>query len=52
MNATTYITAGVLLIMLGVFGMYHIREFPGLAFFALMGLFAGIATIGKVMGKL
>lgn len=47
MNSTTYIIAGVLLIALGVFGIYHIREFPGLAFFAAAGLVAGIAMIAK-----
>ena len=51
MNTTTYIIAGVLLVILGVVGIYHIREFPGLAFFASMGLIAGIAMIGKATGK-
>ena len=47
MNSTTYMIAGVLLIILGVFGLYHIREFPGLAFFAAVGLVGGIAMIAK-----
>ena len=52
MNTTTYIIAGTLLIIVGVFGIYHIREFPGLALFALMGLVAGIAMVGKATGKI
>lgn len=52
MNSTTYMIAGVLLIILGVVGIYHIREAPGLAFFASIGLVAGIALIGKATGKL
>ena len=47
MNSTTYIIAGVLLIIVGVVGIYHIREAPGLAFFAAVGLVGGIAMIGK-----
>jgi hypothetical protein len=47
MNSTTYMIAGVLLIILGVVGIYHIREAPGLAFFAGVGLLGGIAMIGK-----
>ena len=47
MNSTTYMIAGVLLIILGVFGLYHIREAPGLAFFAAVGLLGGIAMICK-----
>jgi len=52
MNTTTYIITGTLLIIVGVFGVYHIREFPGLALFASMGLVAGIAMVGKATGKL
>jgi len=51
MNSTTYIIAGVLLIIVGVVGIYHIREAPGLAFFAAVGLVGGIAMIGKAAGK-
>ena len=47
MNSTAYMIAGVLLIILGVVGIYHIREAPGLAFFAGVGLLGGIAMIGK-----
>jgi hypothetical protein len=52
MNSTTYIIAGVLLIIVGVFGIYHIREFPGFALLASIGLLAGIGMIGKATGKL
>ena len=34
MNSMNNIIGGVLLIIVGVFGIYHIREFPGLALFA------------------
>ena len=51
MNSTTYMIGGVLLIILGVVGIYHIREAPGLALFATIGLLAGIAMIGKATGK-
>ena len=47
MNATTYVIAGVLLIVVGVFGIYYIREGPGLALLASVGLLAGIGLIGK-----
>ena len=47
MNSTTYMIGGVLLIIVGVFGLYHIREAPGLAFFAGVGLVGGIAMLGK-----
>ena len=47
MNSTTYMIAGVLLIILGVVGIYYIRQAPGLALFASMGLLAGIAMIAK-----
>ena len=43
MNSTTYIIGGVLLIIVGVFGIYHIREFPGLTLFASTGV-QGIDT--------
>ena len=52
MNSTTYKIAGVLLIILGVVGIYNIREAPGLALLASMGLLAGIAMIAKATGKL
>ena len=51
MNSMTYIIAGVLLIIVGVFGIYHIRESPGLALFASIGLLAGISLIGKATKK-
>ena len=51
MNSTTNIIGGVLLIIVGVFGIYHIREFPGLALFATIGLLAGIFLIGKATKK-
>jgi hypothetical protein len=51
MNSTIYMIAGVLLIILGVVGIYHIREAPGLALLASIGLLGGIAMIGKVKGK-
>ena len=51
MNATTYAIAGLLLIILGVVGIYYIRQAPGLALFASMGLFAGIAMIAKANKK-
>lgn len=47
MNSTTYVMAGVLLIVVGVFGIYHVREFPGLGLLASIGLLAGIGMIGK-----
>ena len=52
MNSAAYTIGGVLLIILGVVGIYYIREAPGLAFFASIGLLAGIAMIGKATGKL
>ena len=52
MNSTTYMIVGVLFIVLGIVGLYYIREAPGLALFATMGLIAGIAMIGKATGKL
>ncbi len=51
MNSTNYMIAGVLLIIVGFVGIYHIREAPGLAFFASMGLLGGIAMIGKATKK-
>ena len=51
MNSMNNIIGGVLLIILGVFGIYHIREFPGLALFATIGLLAGIFLIGKATKK-
>lgn len=47
MNSTTYVIIGALLIVLGVIGIYNIREFPGVALLASVGLIAGIAMIGK-----
>ena len=52
MNSTTYMIAGVLLIILGVVGIYYTRQAPGLALLASIGLIAGIAMIGKATGKL
>jgi len=52
MNSTTYMIAGVLLIILGVVGLYYTRQAPGIALFALIGMFGGIAMIGKATGKL
>ena len=52
MNSRTYTIAGVLFIMLGIVGMYYIREAPGFALLALLGLIAGIAMVGKATGKL
>ena len=51
MNSATYMIAGALLIIAGIFGIYHIREFPGFALLASMGLLAGIAMIGKAYKK-
>ena len=51
MNSTTYMIAGAILVILGVVGIYHIREAPGLALFASMGLLGGIAMIGKARKK-
>jgi hypothetical protein len=51
MNSMNNIIGGVLLIIVGVFGIYHIREFPGLALFATVGLLAGIFLIGKATKK-
>ena len=51
MNSTTYKIAGVLLIILGAVGIYHIRESPGVALFASMALLAGIAMIAKAANK-
>ena len=51
MNTTTYMIAGVGLIILGAVGLYQIREAPGLALFGSIGLLAGIALIGKATHK-
>jgi hypothetical protein len=51
MNSTIYIIGGILLIVVGVIGIYNIRQFPGLALFASIGLLAGIAMIGKATKK-
>jgi hypothetical protein len=51
MNSTTSIIAGVGLIILGAVGLYQIRDAPGLALFASIGLLAGIAMIGKATNK-
>ena len=51
MNTTTYMIAGVGLIILGAIGLYQVREAPGLALFASIGLLAGIALIGKATNK-
>ena len=47
MNSSKYIVGGVLLILLGVVGIYYIRQAPGLALFATIGLLAGIGMVGK-----
>ena len=52
MNSTSYMIAGMIFIALGALGIYYIREAPGLALFASMGLLAGIAMVGKATGKL
>lgn len=52
MNSTNYMIGGILLIIVGVIGIYNIRQFPGLALFASVGLLAGIAMIGKATKKL
>ena len=52
MNSTTYMIAGVLLIIVGVVGFYYIREAPGLALFTTIGLLARIGMIGKATGKI
>jgi len=52
MNSTTYMIVGVLFIILGIVGIYYIREAPGIALFATIGLIAGIAMVGKATGKL
>jgi len=51
MNSTTYRIGGILLIIVGVIGIYNIRQFPGLALFASVGLLAGIAMIAKAAKK-
>lgn len=51
MNSTIYIIGGILLIIVGVIGIYNIRQFPGLALVASIGLLAGIAMIGKATKK-
>jgi hypothetical protein len=51
MNSTNYMIGGILLIIVGVIGIYNIRQFPGLALFASVGLLAGIAMIGKATKK-
>ena len=47
MNSSTYVLGGVALIVIGAIGIYNIRDFPGLALFASVGLIAGIFMIGK-----
>jgi hypothetical protein len=42
---------GVLLIILGVVGIYYIRQAPVLARLASIGLIVGIAMIGKAARK-
>lgn len=51
MNSTIYVITGVFLVILGVVGIYYIRQAPGLALFASMGLLAGIAMIAKANKK-
>jgi uncharacterized membrane protein YesL len=45
------VIAGVLLIIVGVVGIFYIGQAPGLALFASIGLLAGIAMLGKATGK-
>lgn len=52
MNSATFMIVGVLLIILGIVGIYYIRQAPGLALLALIGLIVGIAMIGKATRKL
>ena len=47
-----YAIVGVLLIILGIVGIYYTRQAPGLALLASIGLIVGIAMIGKATGKL
>ncbi len=51
MNSTTYVIVGVLLIIVGVVGLYYIRQYPGTALFTTIGLLAGIGMIGKATKK-
>jgi len=51
MNTKTYMIAGVGLIILGAIGLYQVRDAPGLALFASIGLLVGIALIGKATHK-
>ena len=46
-TTTTYVLGGVALVVIGVIGIYNIRDFPGLALFATVGLLVGIGMIGK-----
>jgi hypothetical protein len=52
MNSATYVIVGVLLIISGIVGISYIRQAPGLALLASIGLIVGIAMIGKATGKL
>ena len=52
MNSATYAIVGVLLIILGIVGIYYMRQAPGLALLASIGLIVGIAMMGKATGKL
>jgi len=52
MNSATYVIVGVLLIILGIVGIYYIRQAPGIALLASIGLVVGIAMIGKAARKL
>lgn len=47
MNSTKYIIGGVFLILVGAIGIFYIRQAPGMALFATIGLLAGIAMVGK-----
>lgn len=51
MNSTTNMIVGVLLIIVGIVGIYYIREAPGLALFASIGLLGGIAMVAKATKK-
>lgn len=51
MNSTISMIGGIILVILGVVGIYNIRQFPGLALVASIGLLAGIALVGKATKK-
>ena len=47
MNSAIYMIGGILLIIVGVIGIYNISQAPGLALFTSIGLVAGIAMVCK-----